>query len=103
MEINRSISNGKIYIGSLQYQNTDYQFVFFDAKLQLIPLDKSNRLSMWKFRKKEITNGVYTWDEPPRMEEEILTGICYESGQPIVFLPIKGSYISRKMQFYLLI
>ena len=96
LEINRSISNGKIYIGSLQYQNTDYQFVFFDAKLQLIPLDKSNRLSMWKFRKKEITNGVYTWDEPPRMEEEILTGICYESGQPIVFLPKKGSYISRK-------
>ena len=46
LEINRSISNGKIYIGSLQYQNTDYQFVFFDAKLQLIPLDKSNRLSM---------------------------------------------------------
>lgn len=87
--------DNKIYTGILEYAGDDYQFVFSSGKLKLIPASKEKRAEMWKFGKKEIAKGVYTSDEPPRMEEDILVGRCHESNEQIVFLPQKGAYISK--------
>ena len=96
MELNRADSNDEIYTGVLRYKDDDYQFVFSDTKLRLIPCSEKQRSSMWKFGMKEITKGTYTQDEPPRMEEDILVGNCNESSKQIIFLPKKGAYISKQ-------
>ena len=96
MELNRADSNDEIYTGVLRYKDDDYQFVFSDTKLRLIPCSEEQRSSMWKFGMKEITKGTYTQDEPPRMEEDILVGNCNESSKQIIFLPKKGAYISKQ-------
>ena len=96
MELNRADSNDEIYTGVLRYKDDDYQFVFSDTKLRLIPCSEKQRSSMWKFGMKEITKGTYTQDEPPRMEEDILVGNCNESRKQIIFLPKKGAYISKQ-------
>ena len=75
--------DNKIYTGILEYAGDDYQFVFSSGKLKLIPASKEKRAEMWKFGKKEIAKGVYTSDEPPRMEEDILVGRCHESNEQI--------------------
>ena len=89
----RKNDNDEIYTGILRYQDEDYQFVFSDPKLRLIPRSEEQRSSMWKFGMKEIKKGTYTLDEPPRMEEDILVGNCNESSKQIIFLPKKGAYI----------
>ncbi len=96
MELNRVDSNDEIYTGVLRYKDDDYQFVFSDTKLRLIPCSEKQRSSMWKFGMKEIAKGTYTQDEPPRMEEDILVGNCNESSKQIIFLPKKGAYISKQ-------
>ena len=96
MELNRADSNDEIYTGVLRYKDDDYQFVFSDTKLRLIPCSEKQRSSMWKFGMKEIAKGTYTQDEPPRMEEDILVGNCNESSKQIIFLPKKGAYISKQ-------
>lgn len=97
--------NNEIYTGLLQYKNDDYQFVFSNEKLRLIPASKEKQESMWKFGMVETAKGTYTWDEPPRMEEDILVGTCYENNQRIIFLPQKDAYhiLRNKIQYYLLI
>ena len=72
----RKNDNDEIYTGILRYKDEDYQFVFSDTKLRLIPCSEAQRSSMWKFRMKEITKGTYTQDELPRMEENVLVGSC---------------------------
>ena len=94
--INSAGLNDEFYTGLLQYKDDEYQFVFDGATLKLIPVSQEKRLSMWKFGMKEIKKGTYIPDEPPRMEEDILVGNCYESGKQIVFLPKKGKYISKR-------
>ena len=37
VELNRVDSNDEIYTGVLRYKDDDYQFVFSDTKLRLIP------------------------------------------------------------------
>lgn len=88
--------NNEIYTGLLQYKNDDYQFVFSNEKLRLIPASKEKQESMWKFGMVETAKGTYTWDEPPRMEEDILVGTCYENNQRIIFLPQKDAYIEKQ-------
>lgn len=96
MEIKNTDFNDEIYTGILRYGVNDYQFVFCDSKLRLVPVSEEKRESMWKFGMKKITEGTYTWDEPPRIEENILVGICNENGKKIIFLPKKGAYISKQ-------
>ena len=96
VELNRADLNDEIYTGVLRYKDDDYQFVFYNTKLRLIPCSEEQRSSMWKFGMKEIAKGTYTLDEPPRMEEDILIGNCNESSQQIIFLPKKGAYIFKQ-------
>lgn len=96
MELNRVDSNDEIYTGVLRYKDDDYQFVFSDTKLRLIPCSEKQRSSMWKFGMKEIAKGTYTQDEPPRMEEDILVGNCNESSKQIIFLPKRSVYFQAK-------
>ncbi|WP_462426375.1 HEPN domain-containing protein [Anaerotignum lactatifermentans] len=96
MEIKNTDFNDEIYTGTLQYQGDEYGFVFSNTKLRLIPVSEEKRASMWTFGMKEIQKGTYTWDEPPRMEEDILVGECNESGKQIIFLPKKGEYLSHQ-------
>lgn len=46
MELNRVDSNDEIYTGVLRYKDDDYQFVFSDTKLRLIPCSEKQRSSM---------------------------------------------------------
>ena len=95
MQIKNTDFNDEIYTGTLQYQGDEYGFVFSNTKLRLIPVSEEKRASMWTFGMKEIQKGTYVWDEPPRMEEDILVGKCNESGKQIIFLPKKGEYLSH--------
>ncbi len=96
MELISADSNDEIYTGMLRYKDDDYQFVLAYGRLRLVPLSKEKRSSMWKFGLKQTTKGTYIPDEPPRMEEDILVGNCYENSKQIIFLPKKGAYISKK-------
>ena len=97
MELISADSNDEIYTGMLRYKDDDYQFVLAYGKLRLVPLSKEKRSSMWKFGLKQTTKGTYIPDEPPRMEEDILVGNCYENSKQIIFLPKKGHIFLRKI------
>lgn len=86
----------KLYTGFLEFEGEDYQFVFVDQTLRIIPTNAESRNGMWRYGMKEITQGTYTWDEPPRMDQDVIIGRCNETNQKIIFLPKKGSYIAHQ-------
>ena len=103
MELNRVDSNDEIYTGVLRYKDDDYQFVFSDTKLRLIPCSEKQRSSMWKFGMKEIAKGTYTQDEPPRMEEDILAGTATKVANKSFSCPKRERIFPSKIQCCLLI
>ena len=61
-----------VYTGSLNYQNAEYQFVFHDDELHLIPPPEVAENILWSYERKEIAPGVYTSGDPLRMKESVL-------------------------------
>ena len=60
-----------VYTGSLNYQNAEYQFVFHDDELHLIPPPEVAENILWGYERKEIAPGVYTSGDPLRMKESV--------------------------------
>ena len=72
-----------VYTGSLNYQNAEYQFVFHDDELHLIPPPEVAENILWGYERKEIAPGVYTSGDPLRMKESVLVGRCRENNKYI--------------------
>ena len=96
MNINIADCEDKVYTGFLEFEGEDYQFVFVDQTLRMIPTNTELRNDMWKYGMKEIAKGTYTWGEPPRMEQDVIIGRCNETNRKIIFLPKQGAYISHQ-------
>ena len=96
MNIKTTDLDEKLYTGFLEFEGENYQFVFVDQTLRIIPINAVSHNGMWKYGMKEIAQGTYTWGEPPRMEQDVIIGRCNETNQKIIFLPKKGSYIAHK-------
>lgn len=96
MEIITDDMSDKTYTGNLIYDGEEYQFVFFDNNLRLIPVSKEKYSSVLHMGMKKLPSGAFTIGSPPRVKENFIIGHCYENYQKIIFLPKKGSYISQK-------
>lgn len=75
-----------VYTGSLNYQNAEYQFVFHDDELHLIPPPEVAENILWGYERKEIAPGVYTSGDPLRMKESVLVGRCRENNKYVLCL-----------------
>ncbi len=82
-----------VYTGSLNYQNAEYQFVFHDDELHLIPPPEVAENILWGYERKEIAPGVYTSGDPLRMKESVLVGRCRENNKYIFFLVRKNAQL----------
>lgn len=82
-----------VYTGSLNYQNAEYQFVFHDDELHLIPPPEVAENILWSYERKEIAPGVYTSGDPLRMKESVLVGRCRENNKYIFFLVRKNAQL----------
>ena len=82
-----------VYTGSLNYQNAEYQFVFHDDELHLIPPPEVAENIRWGYERKEIAPGVYTSGDPLRMKESVLVGRCRENNKYIFFLVRKNAQL----------
>lgn len=96
MEFSSINSENNVYTGSLKYNDMDCQFVFSNDELRLIPLFEDQVDYMWAFGMKEISKGVYTFENQPRMEQNILIGKCNENGKQFIFLPRLGAPINHR-------
>ena len=96
MNIKTTNLDEKLYTGFLEFEGEDYQFVFVDQTLRIIPTNAESRNVMWRYGMKEFAQGAYTWGEPPRMNQDVIIGRCNETNQKIIFLPKKGSYIAHQ-------
>lgn len=84
------------YTGTLVYAGETYRFVFYQEKLKLLPNIEDNNPLGWLFDLKKLPDGSYTWKTPPRIEEDLLVGNCYETGNKIIFLPKKNAFVLRQ-------
>lgn len=95
-------SKDETYTGTLVYSGETYRFVFSHEELKLLPNVEDKNPLNWLFDLKKLPDGSYTWKTPPRIEEELLVGNCYETSNKIIFLPKKNSYISRQNSLLLI-
>lgn len=97
-----NFSKDETYTGTLVYSGETYRFVFSHEELKLLPKVEDKNPLNWLFDLKKLPDGSYTWKTPPRIEEELLVGNCYETSNKIIFLPKKNSYISRQNSLLLI-
>jgi len=82
-----------LYTGTLEYKNIEFSFVFDKEELRLVPpKDKHDEIHTQWFMK-EITKGVYTWGDTPKMEAPYLIGKCFETGKTFVFITKQNANI----------
>ena len=97
-----NFSKDETYTGTLVYSGETYRFVFSHEKLKLLPNAEEKNPLNWLFDLKKLPDGSYTWKTPPRIEEELLVGNCYETSNKIIFLPQKNSFVSRQNSLLLI-
>lgn len=95
-----NFSKDETYTGTLVYSGETYRFVFSHEKLKLLPNAEEKNPLNWLFDLKKLPDGSYTWKTPPRIEEELLVGNCYETSNRIIFLPQRTRLFRGKIHFY---
>lgn len=86
-------NNLDIYTGTLEYKNIEFSFVFDKKELRLVPPKDKHQEIHTQWFMKEITKGVYTWGDTPKMEVPYLIGKSFETGKKIVFITKQNANI----------
>lgn len=92
-------SKDETYTGTLVYSGETYRFVFSHEELKLLPNVEDKNPLNWLFDLKKLPDGSYTWKTPPRIEEELLVGNCYETSNKIFFAKEELVYFADKTHF----
>lgn len=92
MDIGNEIT---ICTGRVYFREIDFSFVLTEGELKLIPPNGMSDVIHYGWFMREIQAGTYVNGEFPIIEEESLTGVCNETGDMILFLPVIGSAISE--------
>lgn len=84
-----------IYTGQLTYKEINFTFAFDGTELRLIPPQEKRDKIENEWMRTSIEKGMYILNIPI-LEERYLFGMCNETGQKIIFLTKKGSYIGGR-------
>ena len=83
----------RVYTGKLVFREIDFTFSFDKKELKLIPPDDKRGIIEFEWKMKPLGKGMFVPANPELINEEFLIGECYETQQPIVFLPRPKSNI----------
>ena len=94
------------YTGILNYKDIDFNFIFDEKELKMVPpKDKQREVYFWFM--KPLGNGAYTFGDPIYIDE-FLYGIANETGQKIMLLPSKenirnvGATLIVNIEYYII-